>query len=212
MIDIRLLRKRPNYYKKKTREKGYSEHAIDEVLALDTELRFLISSEEKLRSERKRIATSDNDRERAREIKLETKELVKKRRLLEDRLQQRIHHIPNPAFDLVPHGKTESDNIVLRKWGEPRDFHFVPKDHLELGSSLKILDFEAGAKVAGTQTYYLDNEGALLELALIQFTLQVLVKKGFTPTITPDLARSRFYLGTGYAPKGRRSPNLHDRR
>jgi len=91
----------------------------------------------------------------------------------------------------------------LRKWGEPKKFDFTPKDHLELGKSLGILDFETGAKVSGSQFYFWYRDGALLELALVQYAMELLSKEGFIPVITPDLAKSRYYLGTGYMPKGR---------
>lgn len=113
-----------------------------------------------------------------------------------------MNQIPNlPAVD-VKIGKGESENEVVKKWGEPTKFDFIPKDHLALGIALGILDFETGAKVTGSQYYYLYGDGALLELALVRFALDLLVKEGFTPVITPDLARSRFYLGTGYTPQG----------
>jgi seryl-tRNA synthetase len=90
----------------------------------------------------------------------------------------------------------------VRKWGEPKKIDFTAKDHLELGKSLGILDFDAGAKVAGSQYYFWYKEGALLELALVQYAMELLIKEGFLAVITPDLAKSRFYLGTGYLPKG----------
>jgi seryl-tRNA synthetase len=90
----------------------------------------------------------------------------------------------------------------LRKWGNIPTFDFEIKDHLELGTELGILDFESGSKVSGSQFYYLYGDGALLELALIQYAFEVLSQEGFLPVITPDLAKSRYYLGTGYAPRG----------
>ncbi|MEK7500860.1 MAG: serine--tRNA ligase, partial [Patescibacteria group bacterium] len=107
--------------------------------------------------------------------------------------------IPNPAFDEVPDGIQPKE---LRVVGEKPKFDFEPKDHLELGERLDILDFEAGAKVAGSQFYYLKNEGALLELALINYAVNLLAAEGFKPLFTPDLAKARFYLGTGYMPRG----------
>ena len=90
----------------------------------------------------------------------------------------------------------------MRKWGTPAKFKFEPKDHLQLGKSLGILDFETGAKVTGSQFFFLYGDGALLELALTLYTFEKLAKEGFLPVITPDLAKSRYYLGTGYMPKG----------
>ncbi|MEX2033528.1 MAG: serine--tRNA ligase, partial [Candidatus Colwellbacteria bacterium] len=81
-------------------------------------------------------------------------------------------------------------------------FNFEPKDHLELGKSLDIIDFETGSKVAGSGFYYLKNDGVLLELALVRYALDFLAKNRFTLWLTPDLAREKFYLGTGYMPQG----------
>jgi seryl-tRNA synthetase len=113
-----------------------------------------------------------------------------------------MYRIPNPAAPDVKIGKGEADNEVIRKWGDVPKFDFEPKDHLALGTSLGILDFETGAKVVGSQFYYLYGDGALLELALTQYAFEILSKEGFLPVITPDLAKSRYYLGTGYLPKG----------
>ncbi len=110
--------------------------------------------------------------------------------------------IPNIPLATTPRGTDESQNKVLKTWGTPRQFDFPVKDHLSLGQSLQILDFETGAKVTGSQFFYLYRAGALLELALAQYAMQKLSSRGFIPVITPDLAKSRFYLGTGYAPRG----------
>jgi seryl-tRNA synthetase len=99
-------------------------------------------------------------------------------------------------------GKSDKENIEVRKWGTPTKFDFQPKDHLELGKSLGILDFETGAKVTGSQFFFLYGDGALLELALTRYAFEKLSKEGFLPVITPDLAKSRYYMGTGYMPKG----------
>jgi seryl-tRNA synthetase len=106
-----------------------------------------------------------------------------------------------PADD-VPIGKNAEENVVVREVGDKREFTFSPKDHVELGEALDMIDFEAGAKVAGSGFYYLKNEGALLEIALVHYGLDFLIKRGFTPIATPDLAQKRFYEGTGYLPKG----------
>ncbi|KKR55904.1 MAG: Serine-tRNA ligase [Candidatus Woesebacteria bacterium GW2011_GWF1_40_24] len=96
----------------------------------------------------------------------------------------------------------DKENAEIRTWGEPKKFSFKAKDHLEIGKNLKILDFETGAKVTGSQFFFLYGDGVLLELALTNFVLDKLAKKGYLPVMTPDLAKSRYYLGTGYSPKG----------
>ncbi|HWC90509.1 MAG TPA: serine--tRNA ligase, partial [Pirellulales bacterium] len=91
---------------------------------------------------------------------------------------------------------------VIKRWGEPRQFDFKPKDHVALAEALDLVDFEAGASVAGQKFYYLKNEAVLLELALQRYAIDLLISEGFTPTITPDLARNDVLQGTGYIPRG----------
>jgi seryl-tRNA synthetase len=105
-------------------------------------------------------------------------------------------------------GTTAADNKVLRRWGEPRKFDFKPKDHVALAEALDLVDFEAGASVAGQKFYFLKNEGALLEMALVQYAMRALVGHGYTPTITPDVARVEVLEGIGFMP---RDPNPETR-
>jgi seryl-tRNA synthetase len=107
--------------------------------------------------------------------------------------------IPNLTHQEAPPG---NDNKVLRKWGEPRNFDFPPKDHVALAESLDLVDFEAGSRVTGQKYYFLKNEAVLLELALIQYAITVLRAEGYTPIITPDLARSEILEGIGFIPRG----------
>ncbi|MBI4211376.1 MAG: serine--tRNA ligase, partial [Deltaproteobacteria bacterium] len=109
--------------------------------------------------------------------------------------------IPNMTHPDSPVGDEGQFNI-LRTWGTPRQFDFQPKDHVALGESLDLIDFEAGASVAGQKFYYLKNEAALLEFALIQYALSLLIKKGFTPFTTPDVAKASILEGIGFNPRG----------
>jgi seryl-tRNA synthetase len=202
MIDIKLLRENPKYYKKATTDKGYSSDVVDLVLILDKKFRELTKEGDDLRSQKKKFGPSEEDRKNSKKIGEKINEIFEKKLIVEKELKDKLSLIPNPAFIGVPIGRKEEDSVVLRGWGVKKNFDFNPKNHLELGEDLKIINFIDGSKVTGAQSYYLDNEGALLEFALIQLALQILSKKGFTPTITPDLARSKFYLGTGYMPKG----------
>src|SRR5213594_3307161 len=96
----------------------------------------------------------------------------------------------------------EDANREIRRWGEPRKFDFKPLDHLELGERLDLIDMERGGKVAGTSFYYLKNEAVLLELALIHYAVNLVRQEGFTPVITPDLARDEVLEGIGFIPRG----------
>ena len=101
----------------------------------------------------------------------------------------------------VPEGG-EEDFREIRRVGEPASFDFEAKDHLELGQTGELFDFEAGAKVAGNKFYYLKNGAVLLELALQRYALEILLEDGFTPYVTPDLARPSVAAGLGYNPRG----------
>src|SRR5207248_7978345 len=94
------------------------------------------------------------------------------------------------------------DDKIIKKWGEPRKFDFPAKDHVVLAEALDLVDFEAGAAVAGQKFYFLKNEAVLLELALVQYTIQALLREGYTPVITPDLARVEVLEGIGFIPRG----------
>lgn len=201
MLDINFIRENSEKVKKGVSDKGYDTSLVEKVLKLDEHRRKMIVEIENLRGERNKAAEEKNIEEGKR-IK---EELSKKEPILkeaEKEFQAVLLEIPNLPKDDVPTGKGEEENKEVKKWGEPKKFAFSPKDHLELGKSLGILDFESGAKVTGSQFYFWVGDGALLELALVSFALEKLVKKGFIPVITPDLAKSRFYLGTGYLPKG----------
>jgi len=116
-------------------------------------------------------------------------------------LEAALDGIPNFIHPGVPVGG-EADFRELRRWGEPPRFDFTPLDHLALAERHDCIDFEAGARVAGQKFYYLKNAAVLLELALQRFALDVLLEDGFTPYVTPDLARPEIVAGLGYAPRG----------
>ena len=113
-----------------------------------------------------------------------------------------LRQIPNMTHPAVPVGVDESANKEIRSWGTPKKFNFKPLDHVELGEKLDLIDFESGAKVAGQKFYYLKNEAVLLELALAQYATTILMKEGFSPIITPDVARASILDGIGFNPRG----------
>ncbi|MBI1917529.1 MAG: serine--tRNA ligase [Planctomycetes bacterium] len=113
-----------------------------------------------------------------------------------------LRTIPNMTHPDAPVGTTAEDNKVLRRWGEPTKFDFTPKDHVALAEALDLVDFEAGASVAGQKFYFLKNEAVLLELALVQYAMKTLIEKSYTPIITPDVARVDVLEGIGFIPRG----------
>ncbi|MCH8044256.1 MAG: serine--tRNA ligase [Planctomycetes bacterium] len=111
--------------------------------------------------------------------------------------------IPNMAHADAPVGADDKANLEIRRGKtEPRKLDFTPLDHVELGEKHDMIDFEAGAKVAGSGFYFLKNDAVLLELALQRYTVGFLMERGFTPTITPDLARTEILHGIGFQPRG----------
>lgn len=201
MLDIKLIREDPERIKKGVADKQYDPSIVDKVLELDEKRRSLISEIEEIRARRNKAAEEKNIEE-GKKIKQELAKLEPELEKAEKEFTQSLMQIPNIPNDSVPVGKNETENVEVRKWGTPKEFTFTPKDHLELGIKLGILDFESGAKVTGSQFFFLYGDGAMLELALTQYVLTKLSKVGFLPVITPDLAKSRYYLGTGYQPKG----------
>ncbi len=201
MIDIQLIRDNPAEIKKAVQDKGFDPKAVDTAIALDKDRRDLIVKIEDLRANRNQLTKNDIDK--GKKIKAGLKELEPELKSVEEKLAVAMSNIPNPASPKAPLGKNEKENKEVKKWGEVKKFGFTPKDHLTLGKNLGILDFTAGAKVAGSQFYFWLGDGARLELALVQYAFDTLEKEGFKPVITPDLAKSRYYLGTGYTPRGK---------
>jgi seryl-tRNA synthetase len=114
-----------------------------------------------------------------------------------------LGRIPNLSHPDAPLGTDDTANLEIRKGKHaPPNFSFKPLDHVQLGEKLGLFDFDGGAKVAGHGFYFLKNEAVLLELALQRYALDLLMNEGFTPTITPDLARNEILQGTGYIPRG----------
>ena len=124
---------------------------------------------------------------------------------VEAELEKEALKIPNIAHPDVPIGKEDKDNLEVKRVGEPSKFDFEPLDHVKLGQNLDIVDFDTATKVSGIKFYYLKNEGVFLELALVRYALDILQKKGFTPFITPDVAREEILEGIGFNPRGAES-------
>jgi seryl-tRNA synthetase len=120
---------------------------------------------------------------------------------VEAELARAVGLLPNMTHPDAPIGRDAAANTVVSRFREPTKFDFKPKDHVALVESLQLADFEAGAKVAGAKFYFLKNEAVLLELALVQYAVQTLVAAGFTPIITPDLAKVDVLEGIGFQPR-----------
>jgi seryl-tRNA synthetase len=210
MLDIAFIRAAPDLVKAGA-EKKRLKVDIDRLLEVDRQRRMLITESEQLRAERNRQsrAVSGAPAAERQSLLAETKTISERlKRLeanlmpLEEEFERLMLQVPNlPAPD-VPEGLTEADNVEVRRWGEPPAFPFTPRDHVDLGDRLDLIDFQRAARIAGARTYYLKNEAVLLELAVLRFTLDLMIGKGFTPMLVPHLVRDEAMLGTAYFPGG----------
>ena len=124
---------------------------------------------------------------------------------IDRKFMEEARTIPNYAHPDAPIGKEDKDSLAVKFWGEPTKFSFQPKDHVQLGEALDILDFDNGAKVAGQKFYYIKNKGVILQMALERYAMDIVLKHGFTPFITPDIAKEEILNGIGFNPRGAES-------
>lgn len=205
MLDVKFIRENLDLVKTSLKRRGSTMRAED-ILELDAKRVALLQKIEALRSERNELGKAKSldpkNQERGRAIKEEIKLMEPELSALDHEILLDLSELPNVVDPVTPDGKGEDDNVTLRYFGEPTKFNFKPKEHLEICKQWDLIDFERGAKVSGSQFYYLKNDLVILEQAIMRYALDFLIEKGFTPITTPDLAKSRYYLGTGYQPKG----------
>jgi len=197
MLDIKFIRENPEQVKQGALNKGANVD-IDRILELDEKRRALITRQERLRAEQKKLGKDDI--EKAKILKEEQKPLIKQLSQVEKEYDALMGQVPNLAFNEVPVGKDDKEN-KHKEFGKVKEkpkFNFAPKEHWQLGEKLDIIDTERAAKVAGARFYYLKGQGALLEFALINFALDKIIKKGFTFVIPPVMIKSEMAKATGY--------------
>jgi len=177
----------------------------DGFIALDSARRQLIGQSETLRARRNIVSKTITE-----ESKKEGKEIKEKLKIIEDELrdvegkfQAILLTIPNVPHESVPIGKNEHDNVEIKKVGTPRVFDFPILDHMQLAKKHNLLDLERGSKVGGYRAYFLKNELAQLEMAILFYTLNKLVSRGYTPLIAPSLVKEYTLFGIGQLPWGR---------
>lgn len=210
MLDITFIREHPELVKAGAQKKRLKVD-IDRLLEVDRQRRALLTEIEQRRAERNRQSRgAAEEAPREREARLAgTRALAERLKQLEAELAPLEHEfdglmlqVPNvPAAD-VPEGLTEANNVEVRRWGVVPTFSFPPRDHVELGEALDIIDIRRAVRIGGTRTYYLKNAGALLELAVLRFALDHMVRKGFTPMLVPHLVKDEAMIGTAYFPGG----------
>lgn len=206
MLDIKFITENPGLIKKGAAKKHFKVE-VDKILELDKERKEKLQKIEQLRARQNEVSkqipqTDDKESllKEMREVKEKIKALEPEIQKLEDEIDAFAQNIPNPPSDSVPEGKDEEDNKPIKTHGEKPEFDFEPKDHIELGKSLDIIDIERGVRASGARFYYLKNEAALLEFALVQHIIHKLTAKGFSPVIPPVLVKEEAMFATGFFP------------
>jgi seryl-tRNA synthetase len=208
MIDIKLIRENPQYFKDGARAKKIAAD-IDRLLEVDAQLTEAKKKLQDIVTEKNRIGKDipklapDQKKEalaRLAGFKEEESSLSEKLKSLQPEFETLMNQVPQPPAPEVPFGADDTENVELRTWGTIRQFEFTPKDHVELGTDLGIIDIERGVKLAGTRNYFLKGDGALLHWAVLRFAMDHMVKKGYVPMSVPLLMRDEVMMGTGYFP------------
>ena len=204
MLDVNFIRENRALVEKSAKEKGYRDVSIENILKLDDDRKAKLQEVEKLRKERNETSAKMKGGKPSPELIKQGKEIKEKLATLEDvlskiesELKSELKSVPNIIFDDIPLGGEEC-SVEIKKWGEPKK---QGVDHLDYATRRGWLDFERGAKVAGTKFYYLKDGLALLENALLQYGLSIVLKHGFTPMDVPDMVKSEVLEGAGFAPK-----------
>lgn len=213
MLDIRLMKENPDLIKEKlaSRQKDYSAE-IDRILALDEQRRALIADTEAKRAQQnavsKQIPQWKKEGKDISAIMAEMKTLSEQVKTDNDKIaeldaeiERIMLFLPNLPDDSVPYGKDDSENVEMRRWGEPRQFDFTPKAHWDIGAELKILDPETAAKIAGARFTVYRGMGARLERAVISFYLDTHTERGYTEIMPPYMVNRDSMRGTGQLPK-----------
>ena len=213
MLDIKLIRENPDEVKARllTRQKDYSAE-IDRIIELDEPRRSLITATEQIKARKnavsKQIPAMKKEGKDVAPVFEEMKKLTDEMKDDEERLAEAdaeleriLLTIPNLPHPSVPVGKDDSENVEMRRWGEPRQFEFQPKEHWTIGAELGILDPDSAAKVTGARFHFYRGLGARLERAIISYFLDTHSENGYTEIMPPYMVNRNSMQGTGQLPK-----------
>jgi seryl-tRNA synthetase len=211
MLDLKFVRSNPGVVKEALDKRGAKVN-LDEFLAQEKSRRKILVEVESLKGQRNRVSEEvgrlkqsgqDADAlvQEMRQVNQDIKELESKLTEIEQLMSNYLYEIPNIPHSSVPVGRDESQNIVERTWGEPKNFEFTPKAHWEIGERHDILDFARGAKVTGARFTFYKGLGARLERALMNFMLDTHTDKGYKEIFPPFMVHRHSMVGTGQLPK-----------
>jgi seryl-tRNA synthetase len=218
MLDLHFVRENFDHVREKLATRNFDPALLDDFTKLDAERRSLIRDRDELNASSNRMSREvgalmrEGKKEEAEIKKAESRSIAEKAKSVEARLEEMegefravLVSVPNLPHESVPAGKDETANVEVRRWGTPRDFKaegIDPKDHVDLGSALGILDQERAAKITGTRFAVLTGLGARLERALINFMLDLHTKEhNYREMLPPFMVNEQSLFGTGQLPK-----------
>lgn len=210
MLDVAVIRENPELVRSSLKNRLYEEAILDRFLEIDGEWRKLVDESNQLKRQRNIVAEeipkiSGEEKKgkiaEMKEVSIRVKYLDARIAELEGERDEVVLNIPNIPNESVPVGANDEDNLKIREFGSPTAFDFKPKDHIEIGEDLDIIDFTRGAKITGSGFYVLKGDGARLERALINYMLDLHRDQGYTELFPPVIVNKNSVIGTGQYPK-----------
>jgi len=215
MLDLNYVRENLDKVRAALKSRGADPQALEEFEAADAERRRVIAESDSLNAQRNAASReigglmkegkkdeAESRRREVGELKDRIADLDQKRTSAETKMNELLSTVPNVPHESVPIGESEEDNVEIRRWGNPPSFDFEPKDHVDLGTALGILDLERAAKISAARFAILNGAGARLERALVNFMLDVQTREnGYEETLPPFIVNRDALFGTGQLPK-----------
>ncbi|HEX5608686.1 MAG TPA: serine--tRNA ligase [Solirubrobacterales bacterium] len=213
MLDLKLIRSEPERIKSALARRGAAEQ-VDRLLALDSRRRELLPTVENAQAERKTLSKQIGEAKQAggdaeelmaavQGLKEQIESAKAELEQVEAELGEVARTLPNIPDPDAPEGMTEEDAVTVREVGEPPQFDFEPRDHLEIGTELGLIDMESAARLSGSRFAYLKGDLVMLELALVRFAIELVRAEGHEPVVPPVLVREEALEGTGFLPGDR---------
>ncbi|MEK7464534.1 MAG: serine--tRNA ligase [Patescibacteria group bacterium] len=203
MLNINLIRQNPEKVKEGVAKKNIDPKLIDRFLRFDTEWRSKTSALDQLKSDQNKVSKELGEKKaehlinKAQLLKKRITAIKKDQEVLERKRDEVLAQLPNIPFEDAPIGKDASENKVLREVGEKTEFGFTPKNYLELGEKLGLIDVKKASEVSGSRFGYLMREAAMLEFGLIKLGMETLSEEGFIPVVPPVMIRPEVFAGMG---------------
>jgi len=214
MIDLKEIKSRRDEIAENIRVRNMQVD-IDAIIDLQEKRSALLRQVEELRSKRnenaKKMKGKLDSESRStliaegKSLKESIAEIESSLSHIEEEFQKLARTIPNYAHPAAPVGKEDKDNTAIKFVGTPPQFSFKPLDHVQLAERLDLIDFDTATRVSGPKFYYLKREAVILQMALERYAMDIVIKKGFTPFITPDIAKEEILQGIGFNPRGEES-------